>query len=153
VLIGELLRQGHQVLGITVDYRLGGQAPVVARGPGFELHVLPGRLRAWRFNGWQPGRALDAFRVERQALVATLAALRPDVVHAHWTYEFALAALDSGLQVARRTTRAAGAAPDAQPVPRAAAAHGAAGAVAGEVLTTVSDLAHELAPVPWPRRW
>jgi len=149
VLIGELLRQGHQVLGITVDYRLGGQAPVVARGPGFELHVLPGRLRAWRFNGWQPGRALDAFRVERQALVATLAALRPDVVHAHWTYEFALAALDSGLptvvtahdsprlvwRLTRSPYRALRLRMALQVLSRA------------KCLTTVSDyLAHELAP-------
>lgn len=97
VLIGELLRRGHEVAGITVDYRMPGREPVVARGPGFELHVLPGRPHAWRFNGWRPGRALDGFLCERQALVATLAAVRPDVVHAHWTYEFALAALDSGL--------------------------------------------------------
>lgn len=97
VLIGELLRQGHEVVGITVDYRLSGRAPVVARGPGFDLHILPGRARAWRFNGWRPGRAWDAFRFERRALAATLAQVRPDVVHAHWTCEFALAALDTGL--------------------------------------------------------
>jgi len=98
VLIGELLARGHEVLGLTVDYAMAPQpAPVVLRGPRFEFRILPGRRRAWRGNEGRPGRALDLFRVERVALRAELAAARPELVHAHWTYEFALAALDAGL--------------------------------------------------------
>jgi L-malate glycosyltransferase len=98
VLIGELLAMGHNVIGITIDYRLPNDAnPFVAAGPGFEYHILPGRRRAWRFNGLRPGRAIDLFRVERKMLSATIQAVHPDIVHAHWTYEFALGAIDSGV--------------------------------------------------------
>lgn len=98
VLIGELLRAGHEVVAVTVDYRMphGAQA-VCLRGPQFEFHVLPGRRRAWRFNGLQPGRALDLFRVERARIAQAVRECQPDVVHAHWTYEFALGAIDAGV--------------------------------------------------------
>ncbi len=96
-LIAELLRMGHEVVAITVDYRLAGRAAVLAHGPGLALHILPGRRHAWRFNGLLPGRALDQFALERRAIAAVLAQAQPDVVHAHWTYEFALAAIASGL--------------------------------------------------------
>jgi glycosyltransferase involved in cell wall biosynthesis len=42
-------------------------------------------------------RALDLFKIERRALTDEIRRQRPDIVHAHWTYEFALAALASGL--------------------------------------------------------
>ena len=97
LLIGELLDRGHQVSAITVDYRLGAAAAVVAHGPGLELTILPGRRHAWRMNGWRPGRMLDLFRCERRAIAQAIQHAQPDVVHAHWTYEFALAALTSGV--------------------------------------------------------
>jgi glycosyltransferase involved in cell wall biosynthesis len=98
VLIGELLRAGHEVAAVTVDYRMPRGAPAVClRGPRFEFHVLPGRRRAWRCNGLQPGRALDLFRIERARIAQAIRACRPDIVHAHWTYEFALGAIDSGV--------------------------------------------------------
>lgn len=98
VLIGELLRAGHEVVAVTVDYRRPRGAPAVClRGPRFEFHVLPGRRRAWRFNGRLPGRALDLFRIERALIAQVVRDCRPDVVHAHWTYEFALGAIDSGV--------------------------------------------------------
>lgn len=98
VLIGELLRAGHEVVAVTVDYRMphGAQA-VCLHGPRFEFHVLPGRRRAWRFNGLRPGRALDLFRIERAHIAQTIRQCQPDIVHAHWTYEFALGAIDSGV--------------------------------------------------------
>lgn len=96
VLIGELVRQGHEVVGITVDYGLGDAAsPMTARGPRFEFHVLPGRTRVWRFDGRYPGRALDMFRRERRSIAQAIRRAAPDVVHAHWTYEFALGALQT----------------------------------------------------------
>lgn len=98
VLIGELLNLGCRVVGITVDYRMGVSAPsAVARGPGFEFHVLPGRARAWRPNGRYLGRALDLFRLERRRVAEAILKVAPDVVHAHWTYEFALGALDTAV--------------------------------------------------------
>lgn len=96
LLVGELVERGHEVVALTVDYDMdGGDRPVVYEGPHLQLQVLPGRRRAWRFNGIRPGRSWDGFRFERQALARAMRGSGADLVHAHWTYEFALAALDS----------------------------------------------------------
>jgi glycosyltransferase involved in cell wall biosynthesis len=47
--------------------------------------VLPSRARGRE-------RAFDFFRQERHAITAELDAAAPSVIHAHWTYEFGLAA-------------------------------------------------------------
>ncbi len=54
------------------------------------------RPRAWRPNGWRLGRILDLYAFERRGLEAAIARAQPDVVHAHWAYEFAWAGLRSG---------------------------------------------------------
>jgi L-malate glycosyltransferase len=98
VLIGEFLRLGHTVSAVTLDYAAPlGSPPCILNGPGFDFTVLPGRPRAWNFNGKQLGRALDLFKHERAAVARAVASSGADLVHAHWTYEFALGALDSGL--------------------------------------------------------
>lgn len=95
ILIGELLQMGHRVTAITHDAALPQDGGVVVRqGPGFSFQVCPARPRAWRFNGWLPGRAVDFFARERALIRQQMLAAAPDLVHAHWTYEFALAALD-----------------------------------------------------------
>ena len=98
-LIGELLRRGHRVSAFTLssDLPLDPQATVVARGPGFELHCCPMRPRAWPLNGHRPGRIVDLYAFERHGLERAIAQAQPDLVHAHWSYEFAWAALRSGL--------------------------------------------------------
>ena len=98
-LIGELLRRGHRVSAFTLssDLPLDAAATVVARGQGFTLHCCPMRPRAWPFNGRRVGRIVDLYAFERQGLERAIAAAQPDVVHAHWSYEFAWAALRSGL--------------------------------------------------------
>jgi glycosyltransferase involved in cell wall biosynthesis len=94
ILIGELLRLGHQVTGITTDSAVpAGSGSVQFAGPSFNFVICPARPHAWRFNGSQPGRVLDFFAFERRQIAAAIAAATPDIVHAHWTYEFALAAL------------------------------------------------------------
>jgi glycosyltransferase involved in cell wall biosynthesis len=94
ILIGELLRLGHRVTGITTDSQLpldGG--PVRLEGPNFSLVVCPARPRAWRPNGLRLGRAVDLFAFERRQIQQALIAAAPDIVHVHWSYEFALAAI------------------------------------------------------------
>jgi L-malate glycosyltransferase len=66
--------------------------PVTLEGKGLRLHVAPMRARARH-------RALDAFRREREWLLRSIEASDANVVHAHWTYEYAWAALDSGRPV------------------------------------------------------
>ena len=97
-LIAELLKQGHRVSAFTLsdDIPLDGGA-VVVRGNNFSLSYYPMRLRAWRFNGLRIGRILDLFGFEREQLQRAILQTAPEVLHAHWTYEFALAAQQTGL--------------------------------------------------------
>jgi L-malate glycosyltransferase len=60
------------------------------REANLEVVLVPLRVRARE-------HARDLFRVERRGLTDEIRRQRPDIVHAHWTYEFALAALASGL--------------------------------------------------------
>ncbi len=93
------LARGHRVTAFTLSagMPLRRDARVVARGPRFELHYCPCRPRAWPFNGRLPGRIVDLYAFERRGLQAAMEEARPDVVHAHWSYEFAWAALRSRL--------------------------------------------------------
>lgn len=85
-LVEELLQRGHQVgVGMMLS---GITRRHVATGPGLTIMADPQR---------DQGRGRDAFRLERRALVDQIRVLAPQVVHAQWTYEYALAALSSGL--------------------------------------------------------
>jgi glycosyltransferase involved in cell wall biosynthesis len=98
-LIAELIKRGHRVTAVTMS---GGMAldwrkPKSATGKDLEVFYVPMRRRAWRPNGLRFGRIVDLYGVERRALRHAIEQAAPDVVHAHWTYEFALAAMDTGL--------------------------------------------------------
>ena len=98
VLIGELLRQGHKVSAFTTDPSLFPDSGIVkASGDNFDFYVCPERPRAWRFNKNLPGRAVNGFAYEKEQLLKAINLAQPDIIHAHWTYEFALAAIKSGL--------------------------------------------------------
>lgn len=98
-LITELLKRGHQVTAVTLSkgMPLDWRQSVTAKGANFKIVYVPMRRRAWRFNGWLPGRILDLFAFERRGLQYAIEKATPDVVHAHWTYEFALATLNTSL--------------------------------------------------------
>lgn len=82
LLVRELLRRGERVVVATLSPDV--TEPVSFDGPRLRLHVGP-----YRSNQ----RARDAFRIERSAIRDAILHERPDVVHAHWAYEFALGAL------------------------------------------------------------
>jgi len=98
-----LVDRGHEVAAISTCYT----SPVTAlepfrhweRRPGREIDVYycPQRPHSFRNSGRRCGRAVDAFRFERQGLQAAIAHFQPELIHAHWTYEFVWAALDSGV--------------------------------------------------------
>lgn len=94
-----LLARGHRVTVVSMssDLPCKGPAAVSRRMGGLELVYVPQRKGAWRSNGRRPGHILDLFRFERRAMHTALGQIQPDVVHAHWPYEFAWAAIDSGL--------------------------------------------------------
>jgi glycosyltransferase involved in cell wall biosynthesis len=87
-LVAELVSRGIPTAAITTDP--GADAPYRLRGPRLDAFVVPSRTRA-------RDRALDAFRAERRLLAGAIREAAPAVVHAHWTYEFALAARRTGV--------------------------------------------------------
>jgi glycosyltransferase involved in cell wall biosynthesis len=86
-LVREYLRRGHEVSVVTTIHRL--PSPYSWSNDRLSIDAVPTR-RAYLF-------CLDAFRKERRQMIAALSRRQPDVVHAQWTYEFAHAALGSGL--------------------------------------------------------
>lgn len=96
-LIGELLQRGHRVSAFTSssDMPVDSDKTVIARHGNFSIEYCPMRPRAWRPNGTRRGRILDFYRFERASMERALRLAAPDVVHAHWAYEFALSAIAS----------------------------------------------------------
>jgi glycosyltransferase involved in cell wall biosynthesis len=98
-LITALVDRGHEISAYTLDFGLekSNVTQYTTRGKnGFRLFVGPYRKHAFRSNHIGCGRMLDMFRLERRFLIDTIRMDKPDLVHAHWTYEYALAAIDSG---------------------------------------------------------
>jgi len=100
VLAKALVDRGHDVAAISTDY----PTPVAELEPfrafrarRLTAYFCPQRPHSFRSSEGRHGRALDLFRCERDWLSAAIADYAPDVIHAHWTYEFAWAALDSGI--------------------------------------------------------
>jgi len=94
-----LVERGHDVAAISTDY----SSPIaelepfrVYRSAGLQAYFCPQRPHSFRSAFGRRGRALDFFRYERDCLRAAIADYAPEVVHAHWTYEFVWAALDCG---------------------------------------------------------
>ena len=85
-LIIELLRRNHDVAVYTLSPDLP-EAQVYIWG---KLKVVVG---PWRGSG----RARNFFRPEIGFLKGAIQADKPSFIHAHWTYEFALGALASGV--------------------------------------------------------
>lgn len=84
-LVRAAVERGWQVTVFTLDGSV--EQEYIVAGPRLKICIGPYRRRH---------RARDLFRAERRYLSCAIAREQPDVVHAHWTYEFALAALDSG---------------------------------------------------------
>ena len=82
----ELLSRGRRMLVVSLDE--GVTDEVILEGPNLKICIGPYRAR---------GRARDFFAAERAYVLGVLRRERPDVVHAQWTGEWALAAQASGL--------------------------------------------------------
>lgn len=85
-LADSLMNVGVRVSITTLDRHLG--TPRVADGPRLHISYRPAR----------PNRRMrDLMRFERDQVAADLSTVRPDIVHAHWSYEYALGALATGI--------------------------------------------------------
>lgn len=97
-LIGELLKRGHRISAFTTstDMPINRRKWINAGDDQFRIYYIGQRPHSFRPKHGFLGRAMDFFAVERSALVAALKHANPDVVHGHWSYEFGLAAVESG---------------------------------------------------------
>ncbi len=84
-LVEALLARGHEVVVFT----LSPDVTVLRTYAGKQLTIHVGRYRPRH-------KARDLFAIERQDLLAAMRADACEIIHAHWTYEFALAALSAG---------------------------------------------------------
>lgn len=84
----ELLKRGQRLVIFSLDPAV--QDEVVLEGKNLRICIGPLRPRARH-------RALDFFAVEREYLTRAIKRERPDILHAQWTYEYALAAQASRL--------------------------------------------------------
>jgi glycosyltransferase involved in cell wall biosynthesis len=85
LLCTELLKRGHRLVIFSLD-------PSVDTERMFEGE----RLRVY-FGPYTRNRAHNFYKRERQSLVRMIRREKLAFLHAQWTYEFALAAVDSGL--------------------------------------------------------
>jgi len=85
-LVRALIKRGHRVSVITLSSELRERR--VLRGPDLAYYVYPQRTQK---------RMRDLYKVERVGLLDGIRLAKPDVLHAHWTYEFAMACLQTRL--------------------------------------------------------
>ena len=92
----QLLIAGHRVTLVSTAFDI--DAPLQFQRDQLGLILVPARTRARDL-------ALDFFRVERRGLAAGLREIRPDIIHAQWTYEFALGAAEAAVAPVLVTAR------------------------------------------------
>jgi glycosyltransferase involved in cell wall biosynthesis len=97
-IIAELLNQNHQVTAITTSRVINNDYTVKKFSAGnFTWFVIPQRPHCLRVSSGKIGYILDFFSAEQNLMVNCIRDISPDVVHAHWSYEFAGAAIKSKL--------------------------------------------------------
>lgn len=98
-LIGALLERGYEVCAITCGgwWATQHNQPASLKGNKFEFYCAPIRRHSVRPSHGRIGRILDLYAYERRVIGELLAAAKPDFVHAQWTYEYGMVAIDSGL--------------------------------------------------------
>ena len=97
-IIDGLLRKGHEVIAITTSFADNADFSVKTfQYQNFTWVVVPMRRHAFRFNKFKWGRMLDFYAIERRLILEQIKQYKPDLVHAHWGYEFAHCAIASQL--------------------------------------------------------
>lgn len=87
MLARKLHERGHEIAVFALSHEV--RSMQLFKGNNIEAYVCP--LRRPR------SQMADFFRGERRALSQAMRESRCDVIHAHWTYEFGAAAIESGL--------------------------------------------------------
>ncbi len=95
-IIQEFLRLGHQITAITTSKAIAKDYTTKTFSNGrFTWVVVASRPKSFRFNGLKLGRIIDFYSLEKYKMVEILNQYKPDIVHAHWSYEFAGAAINA----------------------------------------------------------
>jgi glycosyltransferase involved in cell wall biosynthesis len=84
-----LVQLGHDVTVIGIVMTAGAVVSMKTQN-GVNLIYVLGRRQ-------EKLKAITFYSVERKSILSQIASINPDIVNAHWTYEYALAAQDSGL--------------------------------------------------------
>jgi L-malate glycosyltransferase len=88
-IINELLERGHKLSIFTLDKSIQKGKELVLKGENLTVYIGPFRRNKIC--------TLDFQRLERKYLENVIRKDSPDIVHAHWTYEFALGSINSGV--------------------------------------------------------
>lgn len=86
-LILDLHRLGHEIEIFSLDSSIS--QPISMNGERITIQLFP-RRRARRYM-------VDCYRRERHYISQAILQARPDIISAQWSYEYALAALDTGM--------------------------------------------------------
>lgn len=93
-LIKELLLLNNSIIAITTSNSVDNKYKIQKfTHKNFTWVVVPSRPNPFKMNGTKLGRILDLFAFEQKKIVEVLNEFGPDFVHAHWSYEFAGAAV------------------------------------------------------------
>jgi glycosyltransferase involved in cell wall biosynthesis len=92
----QLIAAGHRVTIVTLATDIGASLQFAKNQLG--LVLVPSRPR-------ERERQLGFYRRERKGLADALKELRPDVIHAQWTYEYALGAAEAAVAPVLVTAR------------------------------------------------
>lgn len=85
-LVRALIVRGHLVSVITLSPQVAERK--IMKGSRLAFYVYPMRTHK---------RMRDFYKLERRGIKDGILSAKPDVLHAHWTYEFALACLETVL--------------------------------------------------------
>jgi glycosyltransferase involved in cell wall biosynthesis len=97
-LITAFLELGHEVVAFTSERTVALDSPPRHMdGPRFRLWLCPSRPNGTLPRHGHIGRIWDFFHLERARLSEAVARDRVDILHAHWIYEYAMVAIESGL--------------------------------------------------------
>ncbi|MEZ0608468.1 glycosyltransferase family 4 protein [Fibrella sp. WM1] len=86
----ELHRRGYRVSVFSNSYDVPAGQTIKLSGPNLDVYFCHYRRRARH-------RVLDLFKAERKGVTEAIQQAKPDMLHAHWQYEWGWAALDSGI--------------------------------------------------------
>jgi L-malate glycosyltransferase len=96
-LITSFLNMGHEVVAITTSTCINGDwSTQDFSQDNFKWIVIPSRPHALKFKYGKVGKMVDFFAFEQHRMIEALRKEQPDIVHGHWSYEFAGAAIRSG---------------------------------------------------------